>query len=86
MDGTKGPTDDRYGVPRAPTRSKRLARALVRWRRAQLQAAGYDEVNAHRLATDPDLDLHATMLRADGAEDDGEREPPHAQKDRPRSG
>ena len=88
MNGSEGRSNEgRYGVPKAPSRSKRLARSIIRWRREQLRAAGYDEVNAQRLATDPELDLHATMLQADAdTELDREREVPHTQEDRPRGG
>lgn len=36
-------------------------RRLLRWRRAQLVAAGLDELSAHRVAADPDADIHATL-------------------------
>jgi hypothetical protein len=33
----------------------------VRWRRAQLVLAGYDELSAHRAAADPLIDIHAKI-------------------------
>jgi hypothetical protein len=35
--------------------------AILRWRRAQLVAAGYDELTAHRAAADPHVDIHAKI-------------------------
>jgi hypothetical protein len=49
----------RKGIPAlAPPRPER---AILRWRRAQLVAAGYDELSAHRAAADPDVDIHAKI-------------------------
>lgn len=52
-----------HGIPPTPSRQD-LAR-LRRWRRAQLVAAGYDELSAHRLAARTELDLHAVLQRRD---------------------
>ncbi|HQR81223.1 MAG TPA: hypothetical protein PLT68_13490 [Actinomycetota bacterium] len=38
---------------------------LLRWRREQLMAAGYDELSAHRLAVNGSVDLHAMLVRKD---------------------
>jgi hypothetical protein len=35
--------------------------AILRWRRAQLVAAGCDELTAHRAAADPHVDIHAKI-------------------------
>jgi hypothetical protein len=48
------------GIPVTPSRQDRAVR---RWRRAQLVAAGYDEVSAQRLASRGGLDLHALLDR-----------------------
>lgn len=53
------PMNQSHGIPRPPQARPR-GRAL-RWRREQLMAAGYDELTAHRLATDPMLDVHAIL-------------------------
>ena len=47
------------GIPR--TGGSRPRGPLLRWRREQLMDAGYDELTAHRLASDPGLDLHAIL-------------------------
>jgi hypothetical protein len=47
-----------HGIPVTPSRQDGAVR---RWRRAQLVAAGYDEVSAQRLASRGDLDLHALL-------------------------
>jgi hypothetical protein len=47
------------GIPaRAPPRPEG---AILRWRRAQLVGAGYDELSAHRAAVDPRVDIHAKI-------------------------
>lgn len=48
-----------HGIPVTP--SRQAGAAVRRWRRAQLVAAGYDELSAHRLASRGDLDLHALL-------------------------
>lgn len=44
---------------------RRPDRRLRRWRRAQLVDAGLDELSAHRVAADPDADIHATLTEQD---------------------
>lgn len=48
-----------HGIPVTP--SRRGGAQVRRWRRAQLVAAGYDELSAQRLASRADLDLHALL-------------------------
>jgi hypothetical protein len=45
-----------------------LARTF-RWRRHQLMAAGLDELSAHRLAVEAEVDIHAVMTLQDTAAD-----------------
>lgn len=54
-----------HGIP--PTPSHRDASRLRRWRRAQLMAAGYDELSAHRLAARVGLDLHSLLYGRESA-------------------
>jgi hypothetical protein len=49
-----------HGIPATPSRWRGDART-GRWRRAQLVAAGYDELSAQRLARRGDVDLHAVL-------------------------
>jgi hypothetical protein len=49
-----------HGIPATPSRRRGDARTS-RWRRAQLVAAGYDELSAQRLARRGDVDLHAVL-------------------------
>ncbi|MGH3494222.1 MAG: hypothetical protein ACRDQ1_13470 [Sciscionella sp.] len=44
-------------MPRTQPRGRTL-----RWRRAQLVAAGYDELASHRLAADGTVDVHMLVL------------------------
>jgi hypothetical protein len=48
-----------HGIPVTP--SRRDGAQVRRWRRAQLLAAGYDELSARRLVNRADLDLHALL-------------------------
>lgn len=48
------------GVPRLP--HQRFGLPVVRMRRAQLLVAGCDELSALRLATDPEVDVHAMIV------------------------
>jgi hypothetical protein len=41
--------------------------AILRWRRAQLVVAGYDELSAHRAAADPQVDIHAKITEQEQA-------------------
>lgn len=62
-----------HGIPVTP--SRRVGAQVRRWRRAQLLAAGYDEVSAQRLSR-TGLDLHALLDQrersAAAARDDGQ--------------
>lgn len=59
---SEGPQPAR-GIPR-PRRPRPRGRDL-RWRREQLMAAGWDELTAHRLASDPSVDVHAILVSFD---------------------
>ena len=48
------------GIP-PPERSQPRGRSL-RWRREQLMTAGFDELTAHRLASDAAIDVHAVIV------------------------
>ena len=41
--------------------TQRTAPCVVRWRREQLERAGFGRVLSGRLAADPDYDLHALI-------------------------
>ncbi|GIH73160.1 hypothetical protein [Sphaerimonospora thailandensis] len=56
-----GGVDDLRGIP-VSARPQPRGRVL-RWRREQLVAAGYDEISAHRLAADSMVDVHAMVAR-----------------------
>ena len=53
-----------HGIPATPSRRQGDA-WMRRWRRAQLVAAGYDELSAQRLARRGDLDLHVVLDQCD---------------------
>ncbi|MDQ2660319.1 MAG: hypothetical protein M3Y52_00420 [Actinomycetota bacterium] len=53
-------SDELRGIP-MPARTQPRGRPL-RWRRAQLMAAGFDEFTAHRLASNAMVDVHATIV------------------------
>jgi hypothetical protein len=55
-----------HGIPATPSRWHGDAR-MKRWRRAQLVAAGYDELAAQRLARRGDLDLHVVLDQRDSS-------------------
>lgn len=40
---------------------------LLRWRREQLIAIGYDEFTAYRLAADAGVDIHAIVTRSEAS-------------------
>ncbi|MGB3376365.1 MAG: hypothetical protein WBA87_14640 [Microbacterium sp.] len=45
--------------------SSSSSRALLRWRREQLVAAGLDEVSAQRIVRDGNVDIHALVMSAE---------------------